>query len=173
MKATKDTKKLFEVFYKERGYKSMKEVATAAGLNYANLSRVMGGTQSEGSILVRLARFFDTSYKEMARTCGFCGTEGEVVLSDLDNEFQAQRGNTNVVGNHNNVGNNIVSTDGISDDILNAFAGVGGLNGDLAKRFLRLMSDNEALKKENEMKDRQIAQLEKDKMFYQTLLEKR
>lgn len=152
---------------------SVNAFAQKCDVGQGNLSKAMRGKLNYSEVvLMKIARAMKVSFEWLTTGCGLCGVDGDKALDDLNTEFQAQRGNTSVVGNHNNVGNNIVST-GISDDILNAFAGVGGLNGDLAKRVLRLMSDNEALKKENEMKDRQIAQLEKDKLFYQSLLEKR
>lgn len=156
MKATEETRKKFESIYREYGYNSMKEFADAAGLNYANLSRVMNGKQSEGSILLRIAKFLGVSYDGLRRTCGFCGVEGENILNSLDEEFQTHRGNNSVtvVGNNNATNNNVYGKD-------------------TASQLAALKSEIENLKRVNEVKEKQIEQLQKDKAFLQNLLEKR
>lgn len=191
MRATKETKKKFESIYRARGYESMSDFAKAAGLNYANLSRVMSGKQAEGSIMVRIANFLGVNYNELRQRCGFCGTDGEEAFDELNQDFQAhQSGNATVVGNGNNVMNNVVSTNPhevlsnvvkdtipksfIQSEILDLFSGVGGFGDEhMTKRLTAALARLGALESDNKAKEERIKQLEEDKAFLQALLEKR
>lgn len=156
------------------------QFANYCGVDQGNLSKARSGKMGYSElVLMKIARAMKVSFEWLTTGCGLCGVDGDKALDDLNTEFQAQRGGTNVVGNHNNVNNNNVygskdDTPKSAIDILSNIMPATQLqSNDVFKKFLKMERELEALKKENEMKDKQIAQLEKDKMFYQTLLEKR
>lgn len=172
MRATKETKKKFEAVLRENGYGNMRELANAAGLNYENLTRVIGGKQGEGSVLVKISRFLGIPYLELRQRCGFCGVDGEEAIEELNKEFRAQ--GATVVGNSNVVNSKITNSK------ISALADLSGLDTGALNKVLPMMAELDALKRENEMmgrlieeKEKRISQLEEDKKFLRGLLENR
>lgn len=160
------------------------QFANYCGVDQGNLSKARSGKMGYSElVLMRIAQAMKVSFEWLTTGCGLCGVDGDKAFDDLNTEFQAQRGGTNVVGNHNNVNNNNVynskddaqksAIDIFSDNISGLMPASQSQSSEVFKKLLKMERELEALKKENEMKDKQIAQLEKDKMFYQTLLEKR
>ena len=152
MRATAESRRKFEIIYREAGYESMTEFAKAAGLNYANLSRVFNGKQGEGNILVRIASFLHIPYNELRKRCGFCGVDGEEAFEELNAEFLGHH-NTTIVGNSNSVNNSVA--DKMKEEPASAEARI------------------KELEEEIKRKDEKIKQLEADKAFLQELLKKR
>ena len=71
-------------------YGSLRQLAEACGVNYANLVRVANGKKGERT-LMKIANFFKVSFEWLTTGCGMCGLEGNETLDALGDEFEQRR----------------------------------------------------------------------------------
>lgn len=88
-----------------KGYSSIRQLAEACGVNYANLVRVSNGSQNGSRTLMKIAEFLNVSFEWLTTGCGLCGVEGDAKLDAISEEFNRVHGNNNTTVNNVNNGN--------------------------------------------------------------------
>ena len=144
------------------GYSSLRQLAEACGVNYANLVRVANGKKGERT-LRKIANFLKVSYEWLTSGCGLCGVEGNEQLDKLSDEFN---------GIH-------TPADASSDDVpkedtttfknVLQFLSAGGIDAE-GKISYKGLQDLMALQKELELKDEMLRQKDDEIAFLRNLL---
>lgn len=144
------------------GYSSLRQLAEACGVNYANLVRVANGKKGERT-LRKIANFLKVSYEWLTSGCGLCGVGGNEQLDKLSDEFN---------GIH-------TPADASSDDVpkedtktfknVLQFLSAGGLDAE-GKISYKGLQDLIALQKELELKDEMLRQKDDEIAFLRNLL---
>lgn len=146
------------------GYSSLRQLAEACGVNYANLVRVANGKKGERT-LRKIANFLKVSYEWLTSGCGLCGVGGNEQLDKLSDEFN---------GKHS-----VVPADASSDDVpkedtttfknVLQFLSAGGIDAE-GKISYKGLQDLIALQKELELKDEMLRQKDDEIAFLRNLL---
>ena len=144
------------------GYRSLRQLAEACGVNYANLVRVANGKKGERT-LRKIANFLKVSYEWLTSGCGLCGVGGNEQLDKLSDEFN---------GIH-------TPADASSDDVpkedtttfknVLQFLSAGGIDAE-GKISYKGLQDFIALQKELELKDEMLRQKDDEIAFLRNLL---
>ena len=144
------------------GYSSLRQLAEACGVNYANLVRVANGKKGERT-LRKIANFLKVSYEWLTSGCGLCGVGGNEQLDKLSDEFN---------GIH-------TPADASSDDVpkedtttfknVLQFLSAGGIDAE-GKISYKGLQDFMALQKELELKDEMLRQKDDEIAFLRNLL---
>lgn len=95
--------RLMELAY-NNGYNSLRQLAEACDVNYANLVRISNGKKGDRT-LSKVANFFKVSIEWLTTGCGLCGVEGDAKLDAISEEFNRVYGNNNATVNNVNNGN--------------------------------------------------------------------
>lgn len=146
------------------GYSSLRQLAEACGVNYANLVRVANGKKGERT-LRKIANFLKISYEWLTSGCGLCSVGGNEQLDKLSDEFN---------GKHS-----VVPADASSDDVpkeettnfknVLQFLSAGGIDAE-GKISYKGLQDLMALQKELELKDEMLRQKDDEIAFLRNLL---
>ena len=94
--------RLMELAY-DNGYNSLRQLAEACDVNYANLVRISNGKNGDRT-LSKVANFFKVSIEWLTTGCGLCGVEGDAKLDAINEEFNRVHGNGNATVNNVNNG---------------------------------------------------------------------
>lgn len=147
------------------GYSSLRQLAEACGVNYANLVRVANGKKGERT-LRKIANFLKVSYEWLTTGCGLCGIKGNEQLDELSEEFN---------GKHSVVSADVPSADAPKaedaatfKDVLQ-FLSAGGIDAE-GKISYKGLQDLIALQKELELKDEMLRQKDDEIAFLRNLL---
>lgn len=143
-------------------YSSLRQLAEACDVNYANLVRVSNGKKGERT-LRKIANTLKVSYEWLTSGCGLCGVEGNEQLDKLSDEFN---------GIH-------TPADASSDDVpkedtttfknVLQFLSAGGIDAE-GKISYKGLQDLIALQKELELKDEMLRQKDDEIAFLRNLL---
>lgn len=96
----------------DNNYNSLRQMAEACGVNYANLVRISNGKKGDRT-LRRLANFFKVSYDWLTTGCGLCGVEGDNALNELTQEFNRVYGSGNTMVNNISNGSHQTNSIGV------------------------------------------------------------
>ena len=93
-------------------FDSLRQMADACGINYANLVRISNGKNGDRT-LKKLANFFNVSYDWLATGCGTCGAEVGTARDESAQGINKVYGSGNTTVNNVNNGNHQTNSIGL------------------------------------------------------------
>ncbi len=139
------------------GYSSLRQLAEACGVNYANLVRVANGKKGERT-LRKIANFLKVSYEWLTTGCGLCGIKGNEQLDELSEEFNGAHTPADAPKEDTTTFKNVLQ-----------FLSAGGIDAE-GKISYKGLQDLIALQKELELKDEMLRQKDDEIAFLRNLL---